>query len=102
MEDEFYRRRLKEKHGINAIIPGETDREKIHRIIYSELCKGMVKQSSKRETVRIIRRLAARGAEGVILGCTEIPILVKQEDAAIPLFNTTEIHAKAAAEFILS
>ncbi|MBO3809159.1 MAG: aspartate/glutamate racemase family protein [Candidatus Brockarchaeota archaeon] len=102
MEDEFYRRRLKEKHGINAIIPGETDREKIHRIIYSELCKGIVKQSSKRETVRIIRKLAARGAEGVILGCTEMPLLVKQEDAGIPLFNTTEIHAKAAADFILS
>ncbi|MBO3797323.1 MAG: aspartate/glutamate racemase family protein [Thermoproteota archaeon] len=102
MEDEFYKGRLKEKHGIDTIIPGEADRGRIHRIIYGELCKGVVKQSSKRETVRIIRKLAARGAEGVILGCTEIPLLVKQEDAAIPLFDTTEIHAKAAADFMLS
>ncbi|MGC8832349.1 MAG: aspartate/glutamate racemase family protein [Thermoproteota archaeon] len=101
MEDDFYRGRLKEKHGIDTIIPGATDREKIHRIIYSELCNGIVKQSSKKELVRIIRRLAARGAEGVILGCTEIPLLVKQEDADIPVFNTTEIHAKAAVDFIL-
>ncbi|MEM2089420.1 MAG: aspartate/glutamate racemase family protein [Thermoproteota archaeon] len=102
MEDEFYKGRLKEKHGIDTIIPGEADRGRIHRIIYGELCKGVVKQSSKRETVRIIRKLAARGAEGVILGCTEIPLLVKQEDAAVPLFDTTEIHAKAAADFMLS
>ncbi|MEM2598950.1 MAG: aspartate/glutamate racemase family protein [Thermoproteota archaeon] len=102
MEDEFYKGRLKEKHGIDTIIPGEADRGRIHRIIYGELCKGVVKQSSKRETVRIIRKLAARGVEGVILGCTEIPLLVKQEDAAIPLFDTTEIHAKAAADFMLS
>ncbi|MEM4230119.1 MAG: aspartate/glutamate racemase family protein [Thermoproteota archaeon] len=102
MEDEFYKGRLKEKHGIDTIIPGEADPGRIHRIIYGELCKGVVKQSSKRETIRIIRKLAARGAEGVILGCTEIPLLVKQEDAAIPLFDTTEIHAKAAADFMLS
>ncbi|MEM3648184.1 MAG: aspartate/glutamate racemase family protein [Thermoproteota archaeon] len=102
MEDEFYKGRLKEKHGIDTIIPGEADRGRIHRIIYGELCKGVVKQSSKRETVRIIRKLAARGPEGIILGCTEIPLLVKQEDAAIPLFNTTEIHAKTAADFMLS
>ncbi|MEM2940190.1 MAG: aspartate/glutamate racemase family protein [Thermoproteota archaeon] len=102
MEDDFYRRRLREKHGIDTITPGKTDREKIHRIIYSELCKGIVKKSSKKELVKIIRKLAAEGAEGVILGCTEIPLLVKQEDAAIPVFNTTEIHAKAAADFMLS
>jgi aspartate racemase len=102
MEDEFYRRRLKEKHGIDTITPGEKDRVKTHRIIYRELCVGILKQSSRKELARIVRKLAARGAQGVILGCTEIPLLLKQEDAAIPLFNTTEIHAKAAADFMLS
>lgn len=102
MEDEFYRRRLKEKHGIETIIPGEKDRAKTHRIIYRELCRGILKQSSRKELSGIVKRLAARGAQGVILGCTEIPLLLKQEDAAILLFNTTEIHAKAAADYMLS
>ncbi|MGB9718136.1 MAG: aspartate/glutamate racemase family protein [Thermoproteota archaeon] len=101
MEDEFYKGRLREKHGIDTIIPGEADRGIIHGIIYSELCKGIVKQSSKKELARIIGKLSARGAEGVILGCTELPLLVKQQDAATPLFDTTENHAKAAADFIL-
>ena len=102
MEDEFYRRRLKEKHGIETIIPGEKDRAETHRIIYRELCRGILKQSSRRQLAGIVKKLAARGAQGVILGCTELPLLLKQEDAAIPLFNTTEIHAKAAVDYMLS
>ena len=102
MEDEFYRRRLKEKHGIETLIPGEKDRVETHRIIYRELCRGILKQSSRRKLAGIVKKLAARGVQGVILGCTELPLLLKQEDVAIPLFNTTEIHAKAAVDYMLS
>lgn len=97
MEDNFYRDRLK-KHGIEAIIPEEEERQIVHDVIFKELCLGEIKESSKEKFKKIIDNLAKKGAEGVILGCTEIPLLIKQEDVGLPIFDTTEIHAKAAVE----
>lgn len=102
MEEGFYRERLKEKHGIDVIIPKENERELVHRVIYDELCLGIVKRESKERFKEIIEGLVSRGAEGIILGCTEIPLLIKQEDADVPIFDTTTIHAKAAVELMLS
>ncbi len=101
MEDNFYRDRLR-KHGIEAIIPSEKEREIVHSVIYNELCLGVIKESSREKFKEIIKNLAKRGAEGVILGCTEIPLLIKQGDLDLPLFDTTEIHAKASVDFALS
>ncbi|UCC39641.1 MAG: aspartate/glutamate racemase family protein [Candidatus Aminicenantes bacterium] len=101
MEEDFYRIRLQEKHGLEVIIPDEGERQTIHSILYSELCMGEIKEISKEIFQKIIENLVAKGAEGVILGCTEIPLLVKQEDYEIPLFDTTTIHARAAVEYAL-
>jgi len=101
MEDNFYRDRLR-KHGIEAIIPSEKEREIVHSVIYNELCLGVIKESSREKFKEIIKNLAKRGAEGVILGCTEIPLLIKQGDVDLPLFDTAEIHAKASVDFALS
>jgi len=101
MEEDFYKKRLKEKHGIEVVIPDNEEREIIHNVIYNELCLGIIKDSSKERFKNIIKNLITRGAEGVILGCTEIPLLVKQEGVEIPLFDTTTIHAKSAVEFAL-
>ena len=95
MEQDFYKGRL-EEHGLSVLVPIEEDREIIHRIIYQELCLGQVRESSRMEYLRIIEQLSARGAEGVIEGCTEIVMLLKQEHTHIPLFDTTEIHAQEA------
>ena len=95
MEQDFYRSRL-ESHGLSVLIPSEQDREIVHHIIYEELCLGDVRESSRAEFLRIIEQLNDRGAEGVIEGCTEIVMLLKQEDTEIPLFDTTEIHAQEA------
>jgi aspartate racemase len=102
MERDFYKRRLKNNFGIKAIIPNERDRETIHRIIYRELCYGKIKQSSKEQSIRVINNLVNEGAEGVILGCTELPLLIKQQDSNVPLFNTTKIHALSAVNFALN
>lgn len=96
MEQDFYRGRLQERHGIEVIIPEVSDAEAVHRIIYDELCLGAIRDESRREYQAIMRRLAERGAEGIILGCTEIGMLVSQEDATVPLFDTTKIHAARA------
>jgi len=101
MEDEFYRKRLRDIHGIETIVPDQEDRERVHRIIYDELCHGVLKEGSKQEYLRIIQNIGGRGGEGVILGCTEIPLLVKQDDSSMPLFDTTMIHAQAALELAL-
>jgi amino-acid racemase len=97
MEEGFYRDRLRERHGIDVIVPDADDREAVHRIIYDELCVGRVVAGSRARYARAIERLVARGAEGVILGCTEISLLVEPDDAAVPLFDTTALHAEAAA-----
>jgi aspartate racemase len=86
---------------LDVIIPGSEDMENIHRIIYDELCAGIIQPDSKQKYTDIIRRLAKEGAEGIILGCTEIGLLVKQEDSPVPLFDTTEIHARAAVKYAL-
>jgi aspartate racemase len=101
MEMEFYRDRLEKKHGLRVIVPDEPDRSLVHDIIYAELTVGLIKESSRAEYLGVIARLRARGAEGVILGCTEIPLLVKPGDAAVPLFDTTALHAQAAIEAAL-
>ena len=98
MEQAFYRDRLSEHHGLRVIVPEPDDRAVIHRIIYDELCLGLVKAESRSEYRRVMKNLAALGAQAIILGCTEISLLVNQEDAEVPLFDTTAIHARMAAE----
>lgn len=101
MEEEFYKGRLLEKHGINSVIPNEEDREAIHKVIMEELSIGVINDSSRTKYLEIINNLSEMGAEGIILGCTEIPLLVKSEDCDIPLFDTTTIHARAAVDYAL-
>lgn len=101
MEEDFYKGRLSEKFGLEVIIPNEEERQLIHNILYSELCLGEIKSQSKEKFIKIIKNLAASGAEGVILGCTEIPLLISQEDCEVPLFDTTRIHARFAVEYAL-
>jgi aspartate racemase len=98
MEMDFYRDRLEKKHGLTVLVPGEPDRTRVHDIIYSELTTGIIKDGSRDEYLAIIDRLRERGAEGVILGCTEIPLLVKPADTPLPTFDTTALHAAAAVE----
>ncbi|MGD1815558.1 MAG: aspartate/glutamate racemase family protein [Pleomorphochaeta sp.] len=100
MEGTFYKDILNE-NDIEVIIPNDEDREFIHHVIYTELVRGIVKEESKKKYLSIINSLKEKGIEGVVLGCTEIPMLVKQEDLDIPVLNTTEIHSKAAAKFSL-
>lgn len=97
MEQTFYRSRLEDRHGIEVLVPPEPDRILVHRVILEELTFGNLLETSRAEYLRIIAELAARGAEGVILGCTEIPLLVQAQDTSVPLFDTTAIHAQAAA-----
>ena len=97
MEQDFYRERLRGRHGIEVLVPGEADREIVHRVIYEELCVGRVVDSSRAQYRRILGSLAAEGAEAVVLGCTEITMLVGSADSPVPLFDTTALHARAAA-----
>jgi aspartate racemase len=101
MEHDFYRGRLRDKHHLDVLIPDDRDREIVHKIIYDELCMGVVCDTSRAEYRRIIQRLADQGAQGVILGCTEISMLVGASDSPVPLFDTTSIHARKAAEYAL-
>ena len=101
MEQDFYKGRLAEKHGLKVLTPDDTDMDKIHRIIYKELCLGTILKDSKTEYLRIIEKLIDQGAEGIILGCTEIPLLVKQKDVSVPILDTTQLHAEAAVEFAI-
>ena len=98
MEQAFYRERLSERHGLQVIVPNARDRESIHRIIYEELCLGVVRAESRAEYQAVMRSLVSEGAQAIILGCTEISLLVDQRDSMVPLFDTTAIHARAAAE----
>ena len=101
MEEDFYRGRLVEHHGLNVLIPETEDREVAHRVIYDELVLGNIKSESREVYKKIIEKLIAAGAQGIILGCTEIGLLVKDEDSSIPLFDTTYIHAVSAVEYAL-
>ena len=98
MEQDFYKGRLLERHGLDVIVPDEADRRIVHEIIYKELVLGIVSPESRQAYREIIARLVERGAQAVILGCTEIMLLVSPEDSAVPLFDTTTIHAVAAVD----
>ena len=102
MEQDFYAGRLREKHAIDAIVPDEHDRADVHRIIYDELCHGVVDDSSREVYRRVIDRLAARGAQAVILGCTEITLLIGPDDSSLPVFDTTALHVHAAVEWAIA
>ncbi|MCK4264440.1 MAG: aspartate/glutamate racemase family protein [Candidatus Aminicenantes bacterium] len=101
MEEDFYKGRLIKKHGLEVMIPDDEEREAINNILYNELCMGEIKKISKDKFKKIIDNLVLKGAEGIILGCTEIPLLIDKEDYEIPLFDTTRIHAEAAVEYAL-
>ncbi len=96
MEQDFYKKHLSEKYGIDVIIPDPDDREIVHNTIYNELCVGKIMNSSKQKLLNIIDKLIQNGAQGIILGCTEIPLLIKQPDVSVPVFNTMQIHAEYA------
>ena len=102
MEQPFYRQRLEDRHGIQVLVPDEPDRAEVHRVIYEELCRGVASEASRQAYRKVISRLVARGAQAVILGCTEIGLLVRADDAEVPLFDTCVLHAQAAAERALS
>ena len=102
MEQDFYKGRLQERFGLAVLVPDEAERERVHRIIYDELCLGELRESSRAEYLAIIEGLAAAGAGAVILGCTEIALLVGDARAAVPLYDTTAIHAEAAVALALA
>ena len=101
MEQEFYRGRLMVPHGLTVIIPDPADREIVNRVIYEELCQGEARAESRAQYREIMQRLVEAGAEGIILGCTEIALLVRPEDAPVPLFDTTGLHARSVARWAL-
>jgi aspartate racemase len=102
MEEDFYCGRLQQGHGLEVLVPGAEQRETVHRVIYEELCRGRVRDESRREYQGIVSDLVGRGAEGVILGCTEIGLLLGPRDAEVPLFDTARIHAEEAARHCLA
>jgi aspartate racemase len=102
MEEDFYRGRLEAKHNLSVVTPSDADRAIVHRVIYEELCRGTIDESSRAEYIRVVAELVAAGAQGVILGCTEIGLLLRDQDSSVPLFDTAHIHAEAAAHAALS
>lgn len=101
MEEDFYRGKLVRNHGLTVLIPDEAGREAVHRVIYDELVQGVIRDDSRQVYLDIIADLQTQGAQGVVLGCTEIPLLVKQADVAIHVFDTTTLHAEAAVNWAL-
>jgi aspartate racemase len=101
MEEAFYRERLERRHGLRVLTPGADDRAIVHRIIYDELCLGRIESASRAEYRRIIAALVADGAQAIVLGCTEITLLVSQDDAPVPVFDTTALHARCAVDWAL-
>jgi aspartate racemase len=101
MEQTFYRERLI-SHGLNVLVPDATDRAVVHRVIYEELCRGIVTDASRSAYVSVIDRLAAAGAQGIVLGCTEIELLIGPSESPVPVFPTTRLHVQAAVELALS
>jgi aspartate racemase len=102
MEQDFYVGRLERSHGLAVLVPGPQDRRLVHEVIYDELCLGIVKEDSRRAYRRVIGELVARGAEGVLLGCTEIDLLIGPDDAPVPVFDTTRLHAERAVDLALT
>lgn len=101
MEQDFYKGRLTEKYNIEVVVPEQSDRIEIHEIIYKELCRGVVRDDSRDRYIQIIDELRAQGVEAVILGCTEIALLIQQQHSNVPLFDTTSIHAQAAVNLAI-
>ena len=101
MEQDFYVGRLRDAHGLEVVVPGGADRRIVHEVIYNELCVGVINDKSRSEYRRIMRDLADRGAEAILLGCTEIDLLVGPDDAPVPIFDTTRLHATRAVEMAL-
>ncbi len=101
MEEDFFKDRLVSKGNLEVMVPDEHERQIVNEIVFGELCRGEMSRSSKRELSGIMRNLAANGAEGIILGCTELGLMIDAQDARVPIFDTTTIHAKAAAMFAL-
>lgn len=102
MEQDFYRDRLRGRHGLEVLVPSQEDRDIVHGIIYDELCQGNIVAASRVQYRRIMAALVAQGAQAIILGCTEITLLVDERDASVPLFDTTSMHARAAAALALA
>jgi aspartate racemase len=102
MEQDFYVGRLRERHGLSVLVPDAEDRGLVHAVIYDELCAGVVDDGSRREYGRIMDELAERGAEAIVLGCTEIGMLVGDDDAAVPLFDSTQVHAQHVVDLALA
>lgn len=102
MEQDFYKRRLVDKFGIEVLVPNEGDRDVIHTVIYSELCQGVVSAESRERYLEVVDRLSSQGAQAVILGCTEIALLINQQHTDIPLYDTTKIHADYAVKWAIS
>jgi len=101
MEEGFYKDRIHERFGIDVLVPDKDDRDFIERVIFDELCIGKMNPFSKKRFKEIIEKLVDKGAEGIVLGCTEIPLLIKQEDVNVPMFDTTELHSRAAVAYAL-
>ena len=101
MEQDFYKGRLKNKFGLEVLVPSPEERQSVHDTLYSELCLGEIKDLSKDKFKNVIKNLVDRGAQGVILGCTEIPLIVSQDDYDIPVYDTTALHAVAAVDYAL-
>ena len=101
MEQDFYKARLQQRHGLQVLVPPAPDRDEVHRIIYEELCLGLVSNDSRSTYQRVMADLVRQGAQAIILGCTEIALLVTQADASVPLFDTTALHAQSAVDWAL-
>jgi aspartate racemase len=102
MEQDFYVGRLRDRHGLSVIVPDQEERALVHRVIYEELCMGVIRDESRAAYQQIMRSLAERGAEAILLGCTEIELLVRPDDSAVPLFDTTRLHAQKAVDLALA
>ena len=101
MQEQFYQERLRKDFGIHVLVPDDNDQGKVHRIIYNELCRGKISNASRRACLKIIDGLTGRGAEGIVLACTELPLLIHSQNVDIPLFDTTQLHAEAAVKMAL-
>jgi aspartate racemase len=102
MEDDFYKGRLVERHSLSVLVPNDALRGIVHQVIYDELCLGVIQQASRHKYVEIMDGLVSQGAEAIILGCTEIGLLVQSDDCRVPVFDTTRIHAEAAVDLALA
>jgi aspartate racemase len=102
MEQDFYKGRLRDRHGLNVLVPNPQDRRIIHNVIYDELCLGIINDSSRDQYRQIIRKLIDHGAEGILLGCTEIDLLISPNDTTVPIFDTTRLHVQKAIQLALA